>query len=102
MRSSWSNGRRAQAPGEHLRQARRPQPHSSGGGAATRHGSVVEDPGMDWKVPERFNFARDVVETRTGPALTYLSAEGERHDLTFAETIGRTAQWANLLARRGV
>ena len=30
-----------------------------------------------WKVPARFNFARDVVEPRTGPALTFLSAAGD-------------------------
>ena len=57
---------------------------------------------MEWRVPERFNFARDVVEPRTGPALTFLSAAGDRRDLGFAEVTARAAQWANRLAKRGV
>ena len=55
-----------------------------------------------WNVPERFNFARDVVEPRTGPALTFLSAAGERRDLGFDEINARAAQWTNRLARAGV
>jgi acyl-coenzyme A synthetase/AMP-(fatty) acid ligase len=55
-----------------------------------------------WDVPERFNFARDVVEGRTGPALTFLSAGGERRDLSFGEIDARAAQWANRLARARV
>jgi acyl-coenzyme A synthetase/AMP-(fatty) acid ligase len=57
---------------------------------------------VEWNVPERFNFARDVVEQRTGPALTFLSAAGERHALDFAEVNARVAQWTNRLARAGV
>jgi len=57
---------------------------------------------VEWNVPERFNFARDVVEQRTGPALTFLSAAGERRELDFAEVNARAAQWTNLLAGRGV
>jgi acyl-coenzyme A synthetase/AMP-(fatty) acid ligase len=57
---------------------------------------------FEWSVPERFNFARDVVEPRTGPALTFLSRGGERRDLGFAEVNARAAQWANRLARAGV
>jgi acyl-coenzyme A synthetase/AMP-(fatty) acid ligase len=57
---------------------------------------------FEWNVPERFNFARDVVEQRSGPALTFLSAAGERRDLDFAEVNARTAQWTNALAKRGV
>ena len=53
-------------------------------------------------MPERFNFARDVVEQRTGHALTFLSAAGERRDLDFAEVNARAAQWTNRLAKRGV
>jgi acyl-coenzyme A synthetase/AMP-(fatty) acid ligase len=56
----------------------------------------------EWDVPERFNFARDVAERRTGPALTYLPAGGERRDLSFEEVNARAAQWANGLAGRGV
>ena len=54
-----------------------------------------------WNVPERFNFARDVVEPRTGPALTFVAADGGRQDLSFAEVNARAAQWTNRLARRG-
>jgi acyl-coenzyme A synthetase/AMP-(fatty) acid ligase len=57
---------------------------------------------FEWNVPERFNFARDVAEARTGPALTFLSAGGERRELDFAEVNARAAQWANRLARAGV
>ena len=57
---------------------------------------------FEWEVPKRFNFARDVVERRSGPALTYLSALGERRDLDFAEVNARAGQWANALAKRGV
>ncbi len=55
-----------------------------------------------WDVPERFNFARDVVEPRSGLAITFVSAGGGRRDLTFAEVSARAAQWANRLARVGV
>ena len=55
-----------------------------------------------WDVPERFNFARDVVERRSGPAITFVPADGERRELSFAEVDARTAQWANLLAGAGV
>ncbi|HST24387.1 MAG TPA: acyl--CoA ligase [Gaiellaceae bacterium] len=55
-----------------------------------------------WNVPERFNFARDVVEPRSGPAITFLSAAGERRELSFEEVDARAAQWANRLARSGV
>jgi acyl-coenzyme A synthetase/AMP-(fatty) acid ligase len=55
-----------------------------------------------WNVPARFNFARDVVERRTGPALTFLPAAGERRDLDFDAVNARTAQWTNRLAEGGV
>ena len=55
-----------------------------------------------WDVPERFNFARDVVEPRSGPAITFLSGSGDRRELTFEEVNARAAQWANRLARSGV
>ncbi len=61
------------------------------------HRSVFE-----WNVPERFNFARDVVEPRTGPAITFVSATGERRELSFEEVNARAAQWTNRLARAGV
>jgi acyl-coenzyme A synthetase/AMP-(fatty) acid ligase len=55
-----------------------------------------------WNVPERFNFARDVVERMSGPAMTFLPREGEPRELSFAELGARTAQWTNLLAGAGV
>ncbi len=55
-----------------------------------------------WDVPERFNFARDVVDRLSGPAITYVPAVGEPRELSFAEVGARTAQWANLLAGSGV
>jgi acyl-coenzyme A synthetase/AMP-(fatty) acid ligase len=57
---------------------------------------------FEWNVPERFNFARDVVEPRTGPAITFVSAAGEPRELSFGEINARAAQWANRLARAGV
>ena len=57
---------------------------------------------MSWSVPERFNFVRDVVERSTGPAISFLSRDGERRDLDFAEVDARAARWTNRLARAGV
>ena len=57
---------------------------------------------FEWNVPERFNFARDVVEPRSGPAITFVSAAGERRGLSFDEVYARAAQWTNRLARAGV
>jgi acyl-coenzyme A synthetase/AMP-(fatty) acid ligase len=53
-------------------------------------------------VPERFNFARDVAERRTGPATTFVARDGGRRELSFAEVNARSAQWTNRLARAGV
>ena len=55
-----------------------------------------------WDVPERFNFARDVVEPRTGSAMTFVSTGGSVRELSFDEVNLRTAQWTNRLARAGV
>ncbi len=55
-----------------------------------------------WNVPDRFNFTRDVVERRTGPAMTFVSGEGSRREVSFDELSARTAQWTNRLARAGV
>jgi acyl-coenzyme A synthetase/AMP-(fatty) acid ligase len=57
---------------------------------------------VDWRVPDRFNFARDVVERRTGPAMTFVSRDGAVRELTFDEVNARAARWANRLARAGV
>jgi acyl-coenzyme A synthetase/AMP-(fatty) acid ligase len=55
-----------------------------------------------WDVPERFNFARDVVEPRSGRSITFVPAAGEPRELSFEEVNGRAAQWTNRLARTGV
>jgi len=55
-----------------------------------------------WSVPDRFNFARDVAERRTGPAITFVSSDGAVRELTFDEVNAQAARWANRLARAGV
>jgi len=55
-----------------------------------------------WDVPERFNFARDVVEPRSGHAITFVSASGDRRELSFDEVNARAGQWTNRLAKGGV
>jgi acyl-coenzyme A synthetase/AMP-(fatty) acid ligase len=57
---------------------------------------------FEWDVPARFNFARNVVEPRSGHAITFVSADGDRRDLSFDEVNARAAQWANVLAKRAV
>jgi acyl-coenzyme A synthetase/AMP-(fatty) acid ligase len=59
-----------------------------------------------WQVPPRFNFVRDVVARLAAEperaAITFVDRGGGRRDLTFAEVLGRTKRWTNLLRRRGV
>jgi len=55
-----------------------------------------------WAVPERFNFARDVVEPESGLAITFVSAGGEQREVSFDEVNARAGQWTNHLARAGV
>jgi acyl-coenzyme A synthetase/AMP-(fatty) acid ligase len=57
---------------------------------------------FEWNVPARFNFSRDVVEPRSGPAITFVSADGERRELSFEAVNARAAQWTNRLAWAGV
>ncbi len=59
------------------------------------------------KVPERFNFARDVVERHAaddpgGGALTFLDAAGGASRLTWAEVAAGAARWSGVLAERGL
>src|ERR671935_170482 len=57
-----------------------------------------------WNVPERFNFARDVVE-RLEPsklAIRLVDGEGTACDVSFADVTRRTRQWAALLRRLGI
>jgi acyl-coenzyme A synthetase/AMP-(fatty) acid ligase len=53
-----------------------------------------------WEVPERFNFARDVVERLEGPAIVFVDRAGGRRELSFDEVTGRAGRWANLLRSR--
>ena len=54
--------------------------------------------------PERFNFARDVVERQdpTRLALRFCDRDGAVEDLTFGELSDRAACWAGLLRSREV
>jgi acyl-coenzyme A synthetase/AMP-(fatty) acid ligase len=57
-----------------------------------------------WNVPERFNFARDVVEGLPADklAIRFVDRDGDTRDLTFADVTRRTNQWAALLDRAGI
>lgn len=59
-----------------------------------------------WQVPERFNFARDVVDRWAAdpdkPALTWCDASGAAQTFTFAEIARLSRRFANLLATHGV
>jgi len=52
--------------------------------------------------PDRFNFARDVVEQHDPEtlALRFVDRDGGRSDLTFGEVTGAAARWAGLLRSR--
>ena len=52
--------------------------------------------------PERFNFARDVVEQHDPEtlALRFVDRDGGRSDLTFGEVTSAAARWAGLLRSR--
>ena len=59
------------------------------------------------KVPERFNFARDVVERLAaedpgGGALTFVDAGGAVTRLTWGEIADGGARWSGVLAERGL
>ena len=64
-----------------------------------------EDGGF-WQVPERFNFARDVVEAFAAdphrPALTFVDSIGAIDRRTFKEVAGEASRWAALLRSRGL
>ena len=58
-------------------------------------------------VPERFNFARDVVERLAaedpgGCALTFVDSAGEVSRLTWGEVADGAARWSGLLAEQGL
>jgi len=59
-----------------------------------------------WEVPDRFNFARDVVDRWAAdpdkPALTWCDASGEAQSFTYAEIARLSCRFANLLATHGV
>ncbi len=55
-------------------------------------------------VPERFNFARDVVEQISAEqfALTFVDTAGEVSRLTWGEVADGAARWSGVLAERGL
>jgi acyl-coenzyme A synthetase/AMP-(fatty) acid ligase len=59
-----------------------------------------------WEVPERFNFARDVVDAWAAdpakPALRWCDERGNERRFTFAEIARSSHRFANLLAAHGV
>jgi acetyl-CoA synthetase/medium-chain acyl-CoA synthetase len=65
--------------------------------------------GGSWNIPERFNFARDVVERLAAEtdrrALVFVDAAGDAREQTFAEVAAATGRWAHLVreldVRRG-
>ena len=66
---------------------------------ALRDPAVVEG---RWRVPNRFNFTRDVIDVlagRDGKALLFVDGGGGLTELGFADVAARTNRWANLLRR---
>jgi acetyl-CoA synthetase len=59
-----------------------------------------------WEVPERFNFARDVVDVWAAdpakPALLWSDAAGRERRFTFSDIARQSCRFANLLAAHGV
>ncbi|MBM3677426.1 MAG: AMP-binding protein, partial [Actinobacteria bacterium] len=62
--------------------------------------------GLDWDVPEFFNFTRDVVEriaaSPSRRALTFVDANGIVERVTFAEMARRAACWTQIFDERGL
>jgi len=52
-------------------------------------------------VPLAFNFTRDVVERRSGRAVTFVDAQGNVHPLTFPELAATAARWVGVLREWG-
>jgi acyl-coenzyme A synthetase/AMP-(fatty) acid ligase len=57
---------------------------------------------MTLDIPERFNFARDVVERASGAAMLFVDRDGRRRSLTFEEISADAGRWTHLLRRRGL
>lgn len=59
-----------------------------------------------WQVPERFNFAADVVDRLAreadGPALIWANAAGEERRYSFSDMARLTSRFASALAQRGI
>jgi acetyl-CoA synthetase/medium-chain acyl-CoA synthetase len=59
-----------------------------------------------WRVPARFNFARDVVERlasdSTRRAMLFRDRDGTQTELTFAEIAAGAARWTSVLRGRGL
>jgi acyl-coenzyme A synthetase/AMP-(fatty) acid ligase len=66
----------------------------------------LSSPDITWNVPERFNFARDVVEALAAEparrALTSVDADGVIVRSTFADISVAAARWAGLFRSRGL
>jgi acyl-coenzyme A synthetase/AMP-(fatty) acid ligase len=60
-----------------------------------------------WRVPARFNFARDVVDAHAAGnpgelALRFVATAGEVRDVSWQDVAAASARWASLLRRHGV
>jgi acyl-coenzyme A synthetase/AMP-(fatty) acid ligase len=59
-----------------------------------------------WRIPERFNFTRDVVEAladdRDRRAMVFVDRAGSVSERSFAAVAAEAARWAGLLRRAGV
>jgi acyl-coenzyme A synthetase/AMP-(fatty) acid ligase len=66
--------------------------------------AIIAAPVSVWNVPERFNFARDVVEALPDDklAIRFVDRDGVRCDIAFADVVRRTAHWTALLRRQAV
>ena len=62
--------------------------------------------GGDWRVPDRFNFTRDVVEALAGGqerrAMVVVDRRSSVAERSFAAVAAQAARWAGLLRREGV
>ncbi|RMF35857.1 MAG: acyl-CoA synthetase [Alphaproteobacteria bacterium] len=70
---------------------RLPDPAMAAGGA-----------GLQLAVPERFNFARDVIDARSGPALLHVPAFGPPRPVSHGELSERSSRLANALLDLGL
>jgi acyl-coenzyme A synthetase/AMP-(fatty) acid ligase len=59
-----------------------------------------------WRIPTRFNFARDVVDRLAQdveqPAIVYIDGAARRQEFSFADVSVASARWTHLLRKEGV